>query len=350
MITEITKVDGNQGDLARPTNKGMIEVASTRAAQEVQAAMVVAKNFPRDTDKAYMRIMKACTRKLLAEQSMYSYPRGDQTVTGPSIRLAEELARDWGNIDFGTVELEQKNGESTMMAYAWDLETNTRQTKIFSVQHFRSKNVWQGGKKVKINVPLDDPRDVYEMTANQGARRMRACILGVIPGDIVEAALVQCEDTLKSDNSEPIGDRIRKMISAFSEIGVTKEMVETRLRHKTDIITEAELIQLRKVFQAIRDNMADRSAYFDLPSDQQPKTGVEGLADRVAKKTEPAPEPVADAPDEGMIRAELSGFVKEMSKSLKANYGVTDIDTLSGEPLEILRKRVGADYAKFQAK
>lgn len=164
------------------------EMMISRQAQEVQGAMVIAKRFPRDEVESFNRIMQSCKRKSLAESAMYEYPRGGTKVSGPSIRLAEAMAQNWGNIDFGITELEQKNGESQVMAYAWDLETNTRQVKIFSVPHVR-------GTK-KGNVPLTDPRDVYEMVANQGARRLRSCILGIIPGDVVEAAVKQCEDTL----------------------------------------------------------------------------------------------------------------------------------------------------------
>ena len=163
------------------------EMMVSRQTQEVQAAMVIAKRFPRNETQSYNRIMRACQRKKLAETAMYEYPRGGTKVTGPSIRLAEAMAQNWGNIDFGIVELEQKAGESQVMAYAWDLETNTRQTKIFSVPHIRSTK--------KGNIPLTDPRDIYELVANQGARRLRACILGVIPGDGVDAALEECNKT-----------------------------------------------------------------------------------------------------------------------------------------------------------
>jgi anion-transporting ArsA/GET3 family ATPase len=172
------------------------EMVSTRQAQEVQAAMVVAKRFPRDEIEAYNRIMRACQRKSLAEQSCYEYPRGGQKVTGPSIRLAEALAQNWGNLDYGIIELEQKDGESQVMAYAWDLETNTRQTKIFSVPHMR---VTKTGSKT-----LTDPRDIYELVANQGSRRLRACILGVIPGDVIDSAIDQCNLTLRTNNPEPL--------------------------------------------------------------------------------------------------------------------------------------------------
>lgn len=44
---------------------------------------------------------------------------------------------------------------------------------------------------------LTDSRDIYEATANFGARRMRACILGVIPGDVVDMAVNECKETQK---------------------------------------------------------------------------------------------------------------------------------------------------------
>lgn len=185
------------------------EAMVSRQAQEVQAAMVIAKKFPRDVYAAFDRIKKACERRLLAENAVYEYPRGGSKVSGPSIRLAEALAQNWGNIDYGIMELEQKAGESSVMAYAWDLETNTRQTKIFTVKHERKAR----GAITK----LDDPRDIYEMVANQGARRLRACILGVIPGDIVDAAVDMCQQTLISGHKEPLEDRLRNALSLFKK-------------------------------------------------------------------------------------------------------------------------------------
>ncbi len=79
------------------------------------------------------------------------------------------------------------------MAYCWDLESNTRQTKIFQVRHVRDT---KSGPK-----SLRDARDIYELVANQGARRVRACILGVIPGDIVDEALDEVNKTLKLGDS-----------------------------------------------------------------------------------------------------------------------------------------------------
>lgn len=262
------------------------EMVTTRQAQEVQAAMVIAKKFPRDEIEAYSRIMRACQRKSLAEQSMYEYPRGGQKVTGPSIRLAEALAQNWGNLDYGIVELEQKDGESQVMAYAWDLETNTRQTKIFSVPHVR-------GTK-KGNKALTDPRDIYEMVANQGARRLRACILGVIPGDVIDSAIEQCEITLKSNNGEPLIDRVRKMVKVFEDkFSVSKEMIEEYLGCSSEAFSENDFVRLRKVYGSLRDGMAKREDYFNI------KTAEKSVFESSVKETEKPEENKQQDIDEG---------------------------------------------------
>ncbi|QGH99571.1 hypothetical protein [Bacillus subtilis] len=278
------------------------EAMVSRQAQEVQAAMVIAKKFPRDVYAAFERIRKACERRLLAENAVYEYPRGGSKVSGPSIRLAEALAQNWGNIDYGIMELEQKAGESSVMAYAWDLETNTRQTKIFTVKHERKAK----GKITK----LDDPRDIYEMVANQGSRRVRACILGVIPGDIVDAAVDMCQKTLISGYKEPLEDRLRSALSLFKkEFGVTKEMIQEYIGSNLDAFTEQDFLKIGRIYTALRDGMAKKEDYFntkatgatkskaeeefkkqkeqaDKPADSKEKAGDPANADTGAKQGE----------------------------------------------------------------
>lgn len=242
---------------AVPVKNTQTAMMISRQAQEVQAAMVVAKRFPRDEIDSFNRIMTSCQRKSLAERAMYEYPRGGTKVTGPSIRLAEAMAQNWGNIDFGIIELEQNNGESQVMAYAWDLETNTRQTKIFNVPHVR-------GTK-KGNVTLTDPRDIYEMVANQGARRLRACILGVIPGDVIDAAVEQCKKTMTEGNEKPLIDRIREGVKLFEEkFSVSQQMLEKYIGCKCEAFSENDMVRLNNVYRSLRDGMSKREDYFDV--------------------------------------------------------------------------------------
>lgn len=226
----------------------------SRQTQEVQGAIFMAKQFPRDEYAAIGRIKRMCERISLAEQATYSYPRGGKQVTGPSIRLAEAIAQAWGNIDCGVIELENKNGSSELMAYAWDLETNTRVTKLFKVKHVRDTK--------KGSSALTDSRDIYEATANFGARRLRACILSVIPGDVVESALDVCKETVMSQDKTPIKDRIDKLQKAFKELNVTKEQLEEYAQRNLAEFGREEIFTLQGVYKAIRDGQSKPDDYF----------------------------------------------------------------------------------------
>lgn len=246
-----------------PTNTTQVEIS--RAVQEVQAAVLVAQKMPRDEIRARKRILDAAKRQTLAENASYCYPRGGQTVTGPSIRAAETLAKYWGNISYGTKELNQDlaNHTSEMLAYAWDLETNTRVEKVFQVQHKRDKR--------SGSVMLSDSRDIYELTANQGARRVRACILGVLPSDIVEDFIKECDKTLEGSNDVPLKDRVRAMIESFEKLGVTQDMIEQRLGCKADVIIPKQLADLRKVYTSIKDNFGKIGDYFKTTENKEPE-------------------------------------------------------------------------------
>jgi hypothetical protein len=259
-MEELILSTGNQMQVAAPN--AAVAMSTTREAQEVQAAVFMAKRFPRDENFAIARIAQTCQRKGLAEKAIYSYPKGGQNVTGPSIRLAEAIAQSWGNIQSGVVELEQRPGESVCMSYCWDLETNTRDTKIFTVSH--SIQTKKGAKM------LTDPREIYEHVANQGARRKRACILAVIPKDVVDSAMEACQRTLASGAKEPLIDRLRKMVNVFqTELSVPLESIERYMGYKLDSFTEMDMVTLRGVYTAIKDGASKREDYFDLPKNER---------------------------------------------------------------------------------
>ncbi len=320
-------------------HSGAAESESQRAIAEVQAAIMLAKRFPRNHVEAMDRILSACCRPTLAESAVYSYTRGGQEVTGPSIRLAEAIAQSWGNLQFGIRELAQGGGKSTVEAFAWDVETNTRQVKVFEVPHTRHTK--QGTKL------LTDPRDIYEMVANQGARRLRACILGVIPGDVVDSALAQCETTLRT-NVDVTAEGIQKLLTAFGGIGVSAEQIAQKLGHKVDSLVPAEFVRLRKIFASIRDGYTTAEAEFPRVDGEQPaqrNAGATAAASaaaaaaaqaggKKASKPEPAPSPKVAAMEALTAAIEKAATVAELEAiRSKANghhddglFGDRDLD------------------------
>jgi len=319
-------VSANGAPVTRPTNNAMADASQQREIAEVQAAMVIAKKFPRDPINAVDRILHACTRATLAESALYSYSRGGADITGPSIRLAEVAAQCWGNVQFGIRELEQRNGESTVEAYAWDIETNTRQVKVFQVPHIRHTK--RGAYR------LEDPRDIYELTANQGARRLRACILGVIPGDVIEAAVKQCETTLTA-SADTSPEALKKIVSAFEPFGVTREQIEKRIQCRLEAIRPAQVVMLKKIYTSLRDAMSTPADWFEpiqtadaqsggadqggQPSTLREKVRARGQQGKAATQPAAQPEPPAQ---------EQVQTVFDMEAVLNEIHACTDIDAL----------------------
>ena len=249
---------------------------ATREAQEVQAQMIIAQNFPRNYDIITRRINEACSNYDLASVAIYSYPRGGIQVEGPSIRLAEAIAQNYGNLDFGIVELENGNGESKVKAYCIDLETNTRSVKIFTVPHVRYS-------RANGLMKLTDPRDVYEMVANNGARRLRSCILSVIPGHITNNAVTICRSTMLTKY-----DKV-KFLAAAAELvksGVTREMIESKFRKKIEALTPTEGVRVITIANSIKDGLSNVEDWFEKES----KPTNIGPDNKEIKKEEPKKE------------------------------------------------------------
>lgn len=257
----------------RPGAVSALAVADQqRAIAEVHAAITLARANPRDEQGALDRIINACSRPTLAELGTYLYTRGGQEVTGPSIRLAETVAQAWGNIQFGFRELSRgldPDGVtySEVEAFAWDVEHNARRPVSFRVRHWRDTK--KGGYK------LTDERDIYELVANQAQRRVRSCITAIIPGDIFDSAVRQCDVTLRT-KIEVTPELIKSLVEKFEGLSVSRHMIEKRIQRNMESITPAQVSGLGKVFNAIRDGVAVVSDYFEVEeATAQPSTKAE---------------------------------------------------------------------------
>lgn len=258
----------------RSSGSAVAQSDQQRSIAEVQAAMMIARMNPRNPIEAMDNILNACTRPSLADAAVYTYAKGGTDVSGPSIKLAEAMAQAWGNMQFGIRELDQANGQSVVQAYAWDVQTNTRREVTFHVPHARYTK--------KGSYKLEDPRDIYEHVANQGSRRLRACILAILPGDVTEAAVKQCEQTMKV-KADTSPEAMQKMVVAFEPFGVTKEQIEKRIQRRIDAIQPAQVVSLKKIYASLRDGMSATEDWFEagegaaVSNAEKPKTEKKAL-------------------------------------------------------------------------
>lgn len=264
---------------AAPEQSSLATIESDRAIAEIKGMLTVAKMFPRDEAKAVSRIQIACQRPILAEVARYTYNRGGNDITGPSIRLIEEVARCWGNIVWGWKELERNKDCSTCVAYAWDLENVVRREAHFQVPHYRDT---RGGRK-----RLQDDRDIYELCANMASRRMRACLENIIPGDVIEIAERECDATLR--NQEDVTrEGITKMLESLATFGITRAQVEKRIGRSMESITPAQMVGLRRIYMGLRDGMGKPEDYFIVETANtttkagEKKSGTEAIKDKLS--------------------------------------------------------------------
>lgn len=295
--SQLSQAQGNPFAVQASTGGGALAAITGNAAvTNVLASIWIAKQFPRDLAEVTARMNQSCSRLTLAQSATYAYPRGGTTVEGPSIRLAEALIGAWGNAEAGWKEVGRHwdaqgadgNGchVSECVAFCFDKETNVRREIAFSVPHTRDRNETDAkGKRTgkMLRVALESERDVYELCANMASRRIRACILQVLPGWLTEEALEAVGKTLENGDKRPLKDMLRSMEAKFKEFGVTKEQLERNLGHGLEETTKPEMVRLGKVFNSIAEGMVRVRDVFPVVDDgsggvKEPKVPVNNPA------------------------------------------------------------------------
>lgn len=247
-----------------------VVAAQARELAETQTKYLMAEKFPRDERKAMDNIITAFSRVGMAECAEYQYGRGGTDIKGPSIHAAQAIAQQWGNIEMGWRELSRGIGPdgvpfSEVDAYAIDLQGRVPSRIQFIVRHWRDTK--SGGYKLK------DERDIYELCANMAQRRKRACILAIVPQDVIDAAMDQADVTLKT-KADTSPEAMTKMVAAFAPFGVTKEHIEKRIQRRIDTIGAAQVVQLKRIYASLRDEMSRPEDWFEIaPEQAQPAGG-----------------------------------------------------------------------------
>jgi hypothetical protein len=341
-------------------------VEQARVIAEVHAAITVAQQLPRDLNRAELGMQRSCAQRSLAERAFFRYSRGGGQITGPSVQLARELARCWGNMQYGLTELRRDDihGQSEMQAWAWDVETNTRNSTTFIVPHARDT---RDGAKA-----LTDMRDIYENNANMGARRLREMIFAILPGWFTEDAIAACYRTLEGDagEGEQLAERVEQAITGFATLGVTVGQLEQKLGAPASKWVAADLAQLTVVYRSVKRGEAtvddefpaaaagNRVTVAEITGPQQEQPAANGKPERKQAKPRPQPTPpaapAADAPianaQIGVIGAhgrrlgyeehEAGEFMNQIAV-LAGVPGLADIAALNAEQGETVLDRLG---------
>jgi hypothetical protein len=261
-------------------------VEQARAVAEVQAAVIVAQQVPRDMGRAVADMRDACGRLRLAERAFYTVP--NRGTNKPSVHLARELARIFGNTQYGVHELRRDDTAeiSEIQAFAWDVERNTRSTRTFIVPHARMVKP-KGAAKAHRD-PLTDLGDIYLNNQNVGARAVRECIFTILPTWFTDEAEDLCHKTMRDGEGVPLATRIDNAIGKFRSIEVTVDQLETKVGRKRGSWTPGDLAQLTIVWTSIERGEVIKDEEFP----RHRETAAEAIAAEIeTPPNEPAAEP-----------------------------------------------------------
>lgn len=279
-------------------------IEQSRAIAEVQAQVIVAQQFPRSVRLAIDAMEEACKQPELAERAFFRFERGKLSngkpniVSGPSVHLARELARCWGNIQYGITEMlrDDEHGQSEMKSWAWDLQTNTTDSNTFIVPHKRDT---KNGVR-----DLTDMRDIYENNANNGARRLREALFAVMPVWYRARAEKLCMQTIENGGGQPLAQRIADAVKAFERFRVSPARMAAKFGHASvDDLTTHDVAQLRVIWDSLQQGTvtvddefepepsrsADLADGADAPPPKQPRGRKGGKAEAADRPTGAAP-------------------------------------------------------------
>ena len=270
-MNEVATTQETQHELA-------IAGATAEKQHEIQSAIVSARKFPRNEDLCFQKLMKACSRPSFAEDARYSFPRAGTEVTGPSVNLAREAARIWGNIRFGLYIVREDHETLLIRGWAWDVETNTKveHDDNFKKLIYRKQGGWL----------TPDERDLRELVNRRGAILVRNSLLQVMPKDLIEDALFACRQALQQSAKENPDAARKKLLVDFNSINITVEHLEKRLGHPYAQSTPDELSELRGIYKSIADGNSKWNDYGTTP-DNVTSEGPMTLKGRLKQQVQP---------------------------------------------------------------
>jgi len=210
-----------------PAGSEATRIEQTRAAAEVIAAVQAARAVPRDERASFRAMQDACSNLDLAARAFYAYNMGgdDGNVNGATVTLARELARVWGNIDYGTQELSRDPvlKQSEVRAFCRDWETNAYASRTVIVPWIRYV-----GKSRK---PVVEMRAIDQNNNSVAGRALREMIFSILPEALIAEAKRLCEQTNAAGDGTPLPERIRSAVEYFGKARppITQAMLEDYL-------------------------------------------------------------------------------------------------------------------------
>jgi len=305
-----------------------------KAAVDVQVA--TAKAYPRDRQKAMQAIV---AEALMDSESMvYTLRYRDResgetkVVKGPSIRLAEIIMQNWGNLRVWATVIESRPEYIRARGSAWDVQTNA-----WGNEEVIVPTLDRHGK------PLHDRlRIIYQQVAISKA--LRNAILRVIPRSVVNTVMQAIE------RQQPVTPKaIAGIRDWLRRVGVS-EAVACRVvgAQSLDNLTPAQLSTLRGIYAAIRDGeMTVEEAFAAEVSEEADAT--ESQETRTQPKQEPQESPAGPEPKVAQQQSQPRATGgRSRGTAAKANVAATADQSVSQQQEQVQQTNMDRPLSKSE--
>lgn len=211
---------------------------------EIDSAIATARQYPRQIRTAINNIEQLATMdEATAEGCIYALNRSGKAIRGPSIRLAEIIAQQWGNcrVDARVIQVDRVNKMIVAEATFHDLETNsaTKATIQRRISNARGQ------------IYSDDMIVITGNAACSIARRN--AILAGVPKGVWSRGLEAAEQIVRG-SAKTLTERRDAAVKAFAHFGMTPEQVFQVMGVKgIEEIGLDELVTLRGTFSALKN-------------------------------------------------------------------------------------------------
>lgn len=250
------------------------EVLQAINKSELDSQVATAKAYPRDMAAVRRRILDLATLDTeTAEDCFYVLRRkqqggGDAAIEGLSVRMAEIIASQWGNIAVATRIIGNDGKQITAQAMCRDMETNVS----VSVE-VRRRITDKHGRTYS--------EDMQVVTGNAAsAIAYRNAVLKVIPKAALKAIITEVRDVAMGKALDLETAR-RNCIANFAKAGVNEEKLCAYLGVKAAAdIDKEKLFELRSTWNAIKEGTTTVEETFNAAAE------AESQADKARKQAE----------------------------------------------------------------
>jgi hypothetical protein len=209
---------------------------------EIDMQISTAKAFPREISTVLKKAREmALLTEDIAQSCVYALPRQGKVIDGPSVRLAEIVASNFGNMRTGARVISNDGKNIVAQGICHDLESNNCVTVEVS-------------RRITDKYGKTYNQDMQTLTGNAAcAIAFRNAVFKVIPAALINTIFDDCKDKARGKADE-LSQNTAKAIAFFNTLGVAEDKIFTSIGIKSkDEMTLEKVGVLRGMAAAIKN-------------------------------------------------------------------------------------------------